>query len=76
MDCPICEMRVLLGFINVHLDSCTKPRKPTVKKKRLTTHETPVPGLYLFPEFITEIEERSIMKEIDSGKWTNREGRR
>ena len=91
IKCPICNDKVLSSQINMHIDSNCDSKLRQMKEKannkktnnsntktskHCKEYKTMVPGLYLVPNFISEEEEKELIKEVESQKWRLTEAKR
>jgi len=75
LECPICSKLVASSFINSHVDSHVFKTEPNPKKifnSSLISIDQ-VPGLYTFPDFITDEEELETVEHLHatSNPWSN-----
>lgn len=70
-SCPLCQSSFPLHRLEVHASTCDGVHKEQQQLKRNNELcapkrcSEPIPGLFLFEEFITEEEEREIMAQLD-----------
>lgn len=64
--CPLCQRRIALHQLERHAADCEGPVEETKATDRRLLHTAePIPGLYLFEDFITEQEEAEILAALD-----------
>ncbi len=68
--CPLCQTSLPLHRLEVHASNCDGTQRETSRRSdefsiQLKNYSEPLPGLFLFEEFITEEEEQEIMAQLD-----------
>jgi alkylated DNA repair dioxygenase AlkB len=66
--CPLCSTSFPLHKLEAHAADCNGEQavvKESEKKNRINHISEPVPGLYLFENFVSEEEEAQILAELD-----------
>ena len=67
-ECPMCSKSLPMHQLTLHASTCNGPPKTPVQNSLSSLSDAtsePLPGLFLFENFITEEEEAQILAELD-----------